>query len=187
MKFLSQHDPNTSARLLIGEAPGHRGAAVTGVPFTSLQVLTEPESDPWGAFGGHRGYREPPTRFGPYSRREATATMIWRSLSDLFGREPLPLTWNAVPFHPSHGDRRSNRSLRPAEIAIGHQWLEGFLELFPNSIPIAVGRSATRALDQLGIAHQAVRHPSRGGRDAFHAGLIQLSAGHGTRGARIAS
>ena len=168
-QFLSLHDPSSEAPLLVGEAPGYRGAALSGVPFTSLSVLLEWSDDPWGAFG-HEGYRAPATIKPPY-QREATATMVWRVLGEELSSEPLPLTWNAVPFHPLGSSPDSNRPVRQREVRGGAQWIERFLSLFPRSRPLAVGRTASIALASIGVQHVPIRHPSRGGLRDFRRGI----------------
>ena len=172
-QFLSLHDPSSAAPLLVGEAPGYRGAALSGVPLTSLSVLLEWPDDPWGAFG-HEGYRAPATAKPPY-QREATATMVWRVLREELSAEPLPLTWNAVPFHPLGSSSESNRPVRQREVQVGTQWIERLLGLFPRSRPLAVGRTASAALTAIGVEHEPIRHPSRGGLKDFRAGI----AAHG--------
>src|SRR5690242_1922253 len=68
--------------LLVGEAPGYRGARVSGLPFISERQLT-------GS--------------GP---AESTATIVRATLRDL-GLEHDVLCWNVVPTHP--GTATSNR------------------------------------------------------------------------------
>ena len=168
LRFLQFQRDLSSTILLVGEAPGYRGAVRSGVPLTSLAILTEDWGDPWNAFGSRSGYIEArPSRF----RREATATMVWRALATHASSCSLPLTWNAVPFHPRGPMPHSNASLKSTSVTIGSPWLCELLSIFPNAIPVAVGRRAGEALAQLNISHASVRHPSRGGKAQFDSGL----------------
>ena len=101
--------------LLVAEAPGYRGARVSGIPLTSERQLT-------GA--------------GP---AEATATVVHRTLAEL-GLADRVLLWNVVPTHP--GDERSNRRPTRAEIEAG---LPFALELGRGRRVVAVGRIAHQA------------------------------------------
>jgi uracil-DNA glycosylase len=111
--------------LLVGEAPGYRGARVSGIPFTSERQLTGE---------------------GP---AEATATIVHRVLGEL-GLEEHVLLWNVVPTHP--GTATSNRAPTRAEIAAGRTFLD---ELAAGRRTIAVGRVAHAALGGIYVRHPA--------------------------------
>ena len=82
------HERRRAPILLVGEAPGYRGARVSGIPFTSERQLS-------GA--------------GP---AEATATIVHRVLAELGLQDAL--LWNLVPTHP--GTAASNRPPTRSEI-----------------------------------------------------------------------
>ena len=109
--------------LLVGEAPGYRGARVSGIPFTSERQLT-------GS--------------GP---AEATATIVQRVLAEL-GLTDQVLLWNIVPTHP--GTERSNRAPTGAEVAAGRLFAD---ELARGRRVLAVGRIAANALEAPYIRH----------------------------------
>jgi uracil-DNA glycosylase len=102
--------------LLVGEAPGYRGARVSGIPFTSERQLTG---------------------IGP---AEATATMVHRVLAEL-GLEDDTLLWNVVPTHP--GTETSNRRPTAREVREGRAFAA---ELARGRLAIGVGRLAAEAL-----------------------------------------
>jgi uracil-DNA glycosylase len=102
--------------LLVGEAPGYRGARVSGIPFTSERQLTGT---------------------GP---AEASATIVHRVLGEL-GLEETVLLWNVVPTHP--GTATSNRRPRTAEVAAGLPFLH---DLARGRRVVAVGRIAESVL-----------------------------------------
>jgi uracil-DNA glycosylase len=102
-----------TARLaLVGEAPGYRGARVSGLAFTSERQLT-------GA--------------GP---AEATATIVHRVLGELRLTDDVVL-WNVVPTHP--GTASSNRRPTAAEVEASLRFLEAIVR---RRRTIAVGRLA---------------------------------------------
>jgi len=109
--------------LLVGEAPGYRGARVSGIPFTSERQLT-------GS--------------GP---AEATATIVHRVLREL-GTEDDVLLWNVVPTHP--GSARSNRAPTAREVEDGLPFVGA---LARNRVIVPVGRIAAHALGLDGIPH----------------------------------
>jgi uracil-DNA glycosylase len=109
--------------LLVGEAPGYRGARISGIPFTSERQLT-------GS--------------GP---AEATATIVHRVLGEL-GLADDVLLWNVVPTHP--GTAGSNRMPTKAEAACGLRYVETLAE---GRRVVAVGRVAEWALGVRAVRH----------------------------------
>lgn len=109
--------------LVVGEAPGYRGARISGVPFTSERQLT-------GS--------------GP---AEATATVVHRVLTEL-GLAEAVLLWNIVPTHP--GTAGSNRPPTRGEIAAGLPFAR---ELAQGRRVVAVGRLAQAALGGHEVRH----------------------------------
>ena len=109
--------------VLVGEAPGYRGARVSGIPFTSERQLT-------GS--------------GP---AEATATIVHRVLAEL-GVEDEMLLWNVVPTHP--GSESSNRRPTRAEVDAASPFLA---ELARGRAAIAVGRLAASVLEAPYVRH----------------------------------
>ena len=112
--------------VLVGEAPGYRGARISGVPFTSERQIS----------GG-----------GP---SEATATIVHRVLGELRLEEDV-LLWNVVPTHPHRpAEADSNRPPSASEIEEGMPFLE---ELARGRTPIAVGRVAHGVLGGRYVRH----------------------------------
>lgn len=114
--------------LLVGEAPGYRGARISGIPFTSERQLS-----------GR----------GP---AEATATVVHRVLAEL-GLADAVLLWNVVPAHPHLPGRPwSNRRPTRAEIDAGLPFLA---ELARGRTVVPIGRVAGAALGLDPIRHPA--------------------------------
>lgn len=151
--------------MLVGEAPGYRGARLTGIPFTSPHTLSL-LSDQLGALPLAR-----PEEW-LHIQKEASATMMWETLAQITA---VPLLWNAFPFHPHQPDRcQSNRKPTGPELALGRPFLSDLCALFNLCALIAVGSTAAHALSQWGIPHQTVRHPSHGGKQPFQHALFNL-------------
>jgi uracil-DNA glycosylase len=156
--------------LLVGEAPSHRGGRLTGIAFTSEQIMLSGVDDRF--LGENRGYRKATP--GPKRSTEASATMVWATIKPI---DPLPLLWNAFPFHPFvSANPFSNRIPTAGELLLGARFLETLMRLFPIEIVVAIGNFAERSLTRLGIAHTKVRHPSQGGKRKFVEGLARLAA-----------
>ncbi|NUR78555.1 MAG: uracil-DNA glycosylase [Thermoleophilia bacterium] len=111
--------------LLVGEAPGYRGARISGLPFTSERQLTGT---------------------GP---AEATATIVHRVLAEL-GLAEQVLLWNVVPTHP--GTPTSNRPPTRVEVAAGRMFAD---ELARGRRVVAVGRVAHSAFGGAYVRHPA--------------------------------
>jgi uracil-DNA glycosylase len=122
-RYLDEH--RRAPILLLGEAPGYRGARVSGIPFTSERQLTGT---------------------GP---AEATASIVQRVLAEL-GLSDDVLLWNAVPTHP--GTASSNRRPTTVEVALGSPFAE---ELAVGRRVISVGRVAHAALGGEYVRHPA--------------------------------
>ncbi len=106
---------SSASIVLVGEAAGHRGARVSGIPFTSERQLTGD---------------------GP---AEATATIVHRTLAEL-GIEGDVLLWNVVPTHP-HEPGRPYTNRRPSRVEV--QASSRFLEAVARGRRVvAVGRIA---------------------------------------------
>jgi uracil-DNA glycosylase len=112
-----------AALLLVGEAPGYRGARVSGVPFTSERQLTGT---------------------GP---AEATATIVRAVLAEL-GLEEATICWNAVPTHP--GTEASNRRPTRAEVEAGRRFVQRLAE---GRRVLAIGRVAAASTGAPYVRH----------------------------------
>jgi hypothetical protein len=154
--------------ILVFEAPGYRGCALTGIPVTSERIMLR-GIEKWDLFGD--GYR--PTSDHPQGVAEMTATILWNALVDHV--EQPPLIWNTVPLHPHKpGDLQSNRTPTIGEIRMGQSFIEAVLVLYSIDMIFAVGRKAQRALGELGYDYIPLRHPSQGGKAEFISGLKQV-------------
>jgi len=169
--YLEDLDAIGPRAILIGEAPSYRGGRLTGIPFVSESLMLEGVEHTRGrVLSVERGFRK--ATVAPKPSTEASATMVWGTIR---GIDPLPLLWNAFPYHPFHaGNPSSNRTPTAGELAAGARFIEMLLRLFDIDMVIAVGNQADSSLESLGIAHEKVRHPSQGGKRKFVAGLVRL-------------
>lgn len=165
LELMGQWQPKL---LLVGEAPGYRGCRLTGIPFVSPHVLA----------GLGQQFQQlsslfQPVEEWPYIQREASATIVWRTVGHW---QPLPLLWNIFPFHPYQpGEPQTNRTPTAGEIALGRPFLTKLCQLFPQAKLVAVGKKASIALAKWEMVHTAVRHPSHGGAKQFQAAMQYLN------------
>lgn len=170
--YLEQMEAIGPRMLLIGEAVSYRGGRLSGIAFVSEAVMLGGVGTRSGPMlGAERGYRKATP--GPKLSTEASATMVWGTIRDI---EPLPLLWNAFPFHPFQpGNPLSNRAPSANELLIGERFIARLLRLFAFERLVAIGNHASFSLQRMGIEHTKVRHPSQGGKNLFVEGMARLS------------
>ena len=172
-RYLHQLALLAPSLLLVGEAPSYRGGRLTGIPFVSESLMLRGvlTADGHTVLGADRGFVKADSTTRPST--EASATMVWGTIREM---KPLPLLWNAFPFHPFHaGQADSNRCPSRAELAIGQPFIATILCLFSIDQVIAIGNSASVSLTRMGIDHEKVRHPSQGGKTKFVEGMARVS------------
>lgn len=147
--------------ILVGEAPGYKGCALTGIPFTSEYVLSE------NIFFKEQGFQF----IHEFKReKEASATIVWQELDKY---ENKPLLWNIFPFHPyKKGNIRSNRTPTVGELAQGLKMLDELLKLFNVKKIVAVGNKAESKICK--YYYEGIRHPANGGKNEFAEGLKRI-------------
>ena len=155
--------PTTNRVMLVGEAPGHRGCGITGIPFTSGTAFE---------YGAHPLLRQLKTKISlPYIESESTATIVWEYLAR---KQNTPLFWNSFPFHPHpEGNRATNRAPTNDEIDEGVRYLREIREWYRPHIVASVGWKGMRGLSRAfpGEEFLYIRHPSRGGKRDFMLGV----------------
>jgi hypothetical protein len=178
LRYLETLRSAGSRLLLVGEAPGWRGATITGVPFMSVRELEARPGLLTGAADGE-GFEVPPDPAAPW---EASSRVVWKTLAGWSG--PLPLSWPVYPHHPfAPGDRHTNRTPRPAEVRAGAPVVLELARALGDPPLVAVGRKAQGALAANGVAAEAVRHPAQGGAALFEQQVRALGRDAGSLGA----
>ena len=173
MQWLRTFEDVPGSAVFVGEAPGVKGARITGVGFTSPATIKAHNHDPWQAFGSVAGYEIPNGEND--SQGEPTATVFWKHVGRHFADLPRPLTWNAYPFWPHRDDKLTNRQPTGPEILQGSRWLRCLVDLYPSARIAAVGRSAEKSLKEIGVKHTYIRHPSHGGVPEFIRGVERFA------------
>jgi uracil-DNA glycosylase len=170
--YLGEMEQIGPRMLLIGEAVSYRGGRLTGIAFVSETLMLGGVDIASGRIlGADRGYRKATP--GPKLSTEASATMVWETIR---GVRPLPLLWNAFPFHPFGPEKlESNRAPSASELLIGERFISRLLGLFAFERIVAIGNHASMSLQRMGIEHTKVRHPSQGGKNLFVEGMARLS------------
>ncbi|WP_292040082.1 MULTISPECIES: uracil-DNA glycosylase [unclassified Brevundimonas] len=159
--FLERAVEVDNATMWIGRDLGYRGGRRTGVPLTDEVHLSSASA----LMGDIKLVR---ATEGPVVA-ERTAAVVWSVLRRV--QRPTML-WNVFPFHPHLAqDPMSNRSHTRVERDVTWPFLEALIEMVQPAKIVAIGRDASQALGELGVACDAVRHPSYGGQAEFVAGM----------------
>lgn len=152
--------------ILVGEAPGWRGAAVSGVAFTcEHQILS-------GAIPRIPRRSE---RLSGYERgplKEGSAAAVWETLYEI-GLAERAVLWNAIQMHPHlPGNPLCNRTPSPSEVMEGRPAMLALRAAFPKAKLVAIGKKSQGLMNRMGIACDlSVRHPSFGGKPEFQASM----------------
>ena len=162
----------TSARIvLMGEAPSHRGARFSGIPFCSEHELVH-KADLVARKPLQLTSRDAATK--PF--KERSAHIIWGELADAGAAYDVVL-WNTFPWHPYLDEVTTNRKPKPSEVAHGRAALAAFEACFTQPLKfVAVGKVAETALGLWPEWKCAgyIRHPAQGGEKLFRAGFREL-------------
>lgn len=156
-KYLDAHLQLKSSDLWIAEAPSYSGSRRTGISF-----VPEPRLDEMAARLSIDSF-EKATHTPDQSPN--TVRFFWQALSEL---DELPITYNALPFHPHQPNYPlTNRTPTKRELTQHLSYLEMMVELFQPRQIIVFGRKAEYACSKLNLQTTYVRHPSQGGQKAF--------------------
>ena len=150
---------NQKQVLLIEEAPGYKGCRLTGIPFSSCDLIQNSQHKLF------RGLREQIVL--QENTSENTAAMIWEQIED---KSVTPIFWNAFPFHPfSKGKQSSNRAPSAKEVEEGQWYIKELIKIFEPHTIAAIGRKGELALEKLNLKREIkyIRHPSYGGKTDF--------------------
>lgn len=143
---------------------GYRGGRRTGLPLTDEEHLSALSQ----AYGGLALRRA--TKGSPVAER--TAAVIWKMLARI--DQPIFL-WNVFPLHPFEPGRPlSNRRHTRTERQTCQDLFFALLDTLQPRRIVAIGRDAHDTLDEFGLEHHPVRHPSYGGQAAFAEGVSRL-------------
>ena len=149
--------------LLVAEAPGYKGCAITGIPFTSGRVFQE-VPHPLLLNLKDKIYL-------PRLESENTATIVWSYLAT---KKTTPLFWNSFPFHPhNQGNVSSNRTPNDSEVKYGAEILSDLSRIYKPEVVAGIGKKGLAVLQQT-FPEQSfdyIRHPSYGGKRQFIEGM----------------
>ncbi len=152
--------------LLVGEAPGHKGCKITGIPFTSGRIFENIDHPLLKNLKNDLYLSK--------IESENTATIVWKYLAT---KNNTPLFWNSYPFHPHPNNiLDKNRTPNNDEINKGIYFLKAIKHIYKPTIIAGIGNSgvecAQRAFPDMKIDY--IRHPSFGGKSDFIKGMDKI-------------
>lgn len=151
---------------LVGEAPGYKGCRITGIPFTSGDIIKRANLKIFNNFQENLVFEK--------IEKETTAKIVWEYLNE---KEYLPILWNSFPFHPFHiNNPNSNRAPSYEEVSEGKYYLEELINIFKPEVIASIGRKGEQTLKELFPDKEIkyIRHPSYGGKDDFLKGMNDI-------------
>ncbi|KKN28357.1 hypothetical protein LCGC14_0854830 [marine sediment metagenome] len=152
--------PKTDS-LLVGEAPGHLGARKTGIAFSDEYHLQKINK----LLGTKLRIATNNIISKDMFVKESSASFVWEILSEL---ETPPFLWNIIPFHPfNYPKSLTNRTPKTPDYHVSKEVIDYFFEHFKFDTIYAVGQTANKYLQKLGLDPILLRHPSFGGSPIF--------------------
>jgi uracil-DNA glycosylase len=173
-QYLKLHLESKADILFLGEAAGYKGCKISGIPFTSGNILAT-----------HPIYTTLRSQF-IYQKiedeKENSAKIIHDFFSQVPAAYPRIVMWNAFPFHPhKQNEPQSNRSPTEDERKAGYGFLKSLIDLFQFKYYYPIGLQAKKTLTGLqfnGICSSfrivPIRHPSFGGKAEFMAKSLSI-------------
>ena len=146
-KFLSKR--MNAEFVLIGEAPSF-GARYTRIPMTSEEMIIKYLEDKYELTSNQKPIHED------------TASVVWDVINE---NSKKFVMWNAFAFNKNKKGDYVEPSIKDIENDKNKKIFKMFIELYPASKIIAVGRSAQTAISY--AISDYVKHPSHGGANDF--------------------
>lgn len=169
--YLTKMIANNPKILIIGEAPGYKECAQTGIPFTDERNMLENNNTIFGLNKGYKVHNE------KNLYKERTSKIVFDTIK---GKENRILMWNIFPFHPYNAEKiEGNRTPNNNEIEEGFEFTINLLNIFKNIKKeniYAIGRKAQNVLEKNAIIlpQKYIRHPSNGGANEFRKNMINI-------------